>query len=101
MPCASSSMDRARRQWVKPGHDDEIWTALFLRLPFLRALPLLGCLLRHLLAFGPRLGKSDRDRLLAALDRPAGAAALQGACLALLHRAFDVGGSLFGIFTRH
>src|SRR6476620_1314966 len=74
---------------------------LLLRLPLLRRLSLPAGLLRHLLSLGTRLGQSDRDRLLAALDRLAGATALQGAGLALLHRAFDVSGSLLGIFGCH
>src|SRR5437588_12420813 len=37
-----------------------------------------------------RLGKADRDRLLPALDLPAGAAASERAGFALLHRALDL-----------
>src|SRR5450759_4776071 len=74
---------------------------LFRRLPLLRRLLFLRGLLRHLLAFRPRLGKADRDRLLAALDLAAGAAALQRTGLALLHRAPDLGGCLFRIFSCH
>jgi len=59
-------------------------------------LALLGrfAFLRDLLAFRPRLGQPNRDRLLAALDLAAGATAFQRAGLALLHRAPDLGGSL-------
>src|ERR1700687_5790357 len=66
-----------------------------LRRPLLGRLPFLCGLLRNLLSFGPRLGKPDRDRLLAALDLPPRTAALQGAGLALLHRAPNLGGCLF------
>src|SRR5258708_26114342 len=45
---------------------------------------------RHLGARLARLGEADRDRLLAALHRLAGAAALQRAVLALVHRAFHL-----------
>src|SRR5207253_398395 len=45
---------------------------------------------RHLGAGLARLGQADRDRLLAALHRLAGAAALQRAVLALVHRAFHL-----------
>src|SRR5437588_5922437 len=42
-----------------------------------------------------RLGKADRDRLLPALDLPAGAAASERAGFTLLHRALDLlGGAL-------
>ncbi len=60
-----------------------------------------GLLLRDFLSLFSRFGKPDRDRLLAALDLLAGAAALQGARLALLHRALDLGGRAFGIFSCH
>ena len=58
-------------------------------------------LLRHLLALGPRLRQSDRDRLLAARDLPARTAAPQRAGLALLHHAFDIAGGLLRIFACH
>jgi Ku protein len=58
-------------------------------------------LLRHLLSRFSCLRKTDRDRLLAALDLLARAAALQRAGLALLHRALDLGGRAFGIFSCH
>src|SRR5882757_7084372 len=78
---------------------------LLLRLAFLGSfLPRLSCLrrlLRDLLAFRSRLGKSDRDCLLAARDLLAGLAALQRAGLALLHRAPDLGGRLLRIFSCH
>src|SRR5437879_9583055 len=51
--------------------------------------PASGLLLRHPGAALARLGQADRNRLLAALDLPAGAAALQRAGLALLHGAAD------------
>jgi len=66
--------------------------------PFRR---LLRRLLRHLGAFTPRLGQPDRDRLLAACDLAAGAAALQRAGVALFHRALDLGRCLLGIFSCH
>src|SRR5204862_6367322 len=75
--------------------------ALLLGLLFLAGLAFLRGLLRHFLAFRPCFGQSDRDRLLAALDLLAGAPALQGAGLALLRRAADLGGSLLGIFASH
>src|ERR1700731_4896751 len=68
---------------------------LFGRLPFLRGL------LRNLLSFAPRLGKTDGDRLLAALDLSTRATALKGPGLALLHRAPDLGGCLFRILPCH
>src|SRR3954451_19044545 len=49
----------------------------------------------------PLLGQPDCDRLLAALDLATGPAALQSTCLALLHRALDVGRCLFRIFACH
>src|SRR5882724_6109021 len=58
-------------------------------------------LLRDFLAFRPRLGKANRDRLLPARDFLAGAAALQSAGLAFLHRAPDFGGCLFRILPCH
>src|SRR5436190_23213440 len=75
--------------------------ALLLRLPLLGSFPFLADLLRRLHSGGPRLGKPDRDRLLAALDLAAGPAALQRAGLALLHRASDLGGCFSRIFPRH
>src|SRR5262249_11480741 len=45
---------------------------------------------RHLAAGPARFGKADRDRLLSALHRLAGAAALQRAPLALVHRLLDL-----------
>ena len=68
---------------------------------FLRRLPFLRRFLRDFLAFRSRLGKPDRDRLLAARDLLAGPAALQCAGLALLHRAPDLGGRLLRIFSCH
>src|SRR6266852_8925799 len=67
----------------------------------LGALPFLRGLLRDLLAFRPRLGKTDRDRLLAALDLATGSTALQSPGLALLHRAPDLGRCLLRIFPCH
>ena len=55
-----------------------------LRLSLLGGLLFLRGLLRDFLAFRPRLGKTNRDRLLAAGDFLAGAAALQSPGLALL-----------------
>src|SRR4029450_11289410 len=72
-----------------------------LRRLLLQSLPFLRRLLRHLLAFGPRVRQSDRNRLFAAFDLPARAAALQRASLALLHRAFDIGRCLLRIFACH
>ena len=46
--------------------------------------------LRHFLALGPRFRQPDRDRLFAAPDLAAAAAALECAALALFHRAFDI-----------
>src|SRR5579871_2268660 len=46
-------------------------------------------LLRHLPPGGPRLAKTDRNRLLAARDRAARTPARQRPGLALLHRALD------------
>ena len=91
---------------VKPGHDENWWMPPPTSSPSASspssASWLLSCrLLRHLLALGARLGKPDRDRLLLALHRPAGTAALQGAGLAFLHRALDVGGSFLRIFSCH
>src|SRR4029450_8494623 len=54
-----------------------------------RPLALAGFLARHLGAFLARLRQANRDRLLAALDRSAGATTLQRAVLALVHRPFD------------
>src|SRR6266849_8978519 len=76
-------------------------TPLPCRFPFLRRLPLVRSLLRDFLAFRPRLGKADRDRLLAACDFLAGATALQRPGLALFHRALDIGGCLFRILPCH
>src|SRR6185369_12162556 len=45
---------------------------------------------RHFAAGLPRLRQADRDRLLLALHRLAGAAALQRAALALVHRLLDL-----------
>src|SRR5882757_203003 len=82
-----------------------------IRATFLAITPLPPCLalfgrlprrlLRDFCACGPRLGKTDRDRLLAAADLPPRAAALQSAGLALFHRALDLGGCLFRIFSCH
>src|SRR4051812_41263033 len=62
-----------------------------------------GCsralLRRHLLAFAARLGQADGDRLFAALDLAARAAALQRPGLALLHRAPDFGRRALGVFA--
>src|ERR1700731_654624 len=68
-------------------------------LPF--GFTLLRRLLRYLRSHGPRLGQADSNGLLAALDLAAGAAALQRAGLALLHRAADLGGGLLGILSCH
>src|SRR3954469_6429380 len=68
---------------------------------FLVAALFAALFLRHLLARPARFGKSDRDRLLAALDLLAGTAALQRALFAFLHRAFDFLGRAFGIFPCH
>src|SRR6185295_11755914 len=58
-----------------------------------------GFLLRHPRAALARLGQADRDRLLAAPDLPAGAAAAQRAGLALLHRAADLLGRTLRVFS--
>ena len=71
---------------------------------FFAALALLRALLlfrRDFRSLPPCLGQADRDRLLAALDLPSRATALQGAGLALLHRAPDLGGRLSRIFSCH
>src|ERR1700743_1082697 len=76
--------------------------ALLRRLLFLRRFALLrGFLLRDFRAGCTRFGKTDRDRLLAALDLPARATSFQRARLSLLHRAPDFGGRLLRIFSRH
>src|ERR1700741_795512 len=56
-------------------------------------------LLRHFGAALARFGQADRDRLLAALDLLAGAAAAQRAGLALLHRAAHLLRRAFPIFS--
>src|SRR5204862_7362636 len=48
-----------------------------------------------------RVGKTDRDRLLAALHFPSRASALQSPGLALFHRAPDLGGCFLRIFSCH
>src|SRR5437016_11318048 len=55
--------------------------------------------LRHPRAPLARLGQADGDRLLAALDLPAGAAAAQRAGLALLHGAAHFLGRALGVFS--
>src|SRR6266478_8437476 len=72
---------------------------LLLRFAFLGRL--LGSLLRHFRSRSPRFGKTDRDRLPAALDLLARPTTLQSAGLALFHRAPDFGGCLFRIFSCH
>src|SRR6476646_7124210 len=62
----------------------------------------LGCALLLRRNLGTRLasfGQTDRYRLLAALDRLAGAPALQRATLALMHRFLDFAGRLFSILS--
>src|SRR5438552_1378952 len=54
--------------------------------------------LRDLGALLARLGKSDSDRLLAALDLLARASAAKRARFLLLHRALDLLGGALGIF---
>src|SRR5258705_2474311 len=77
-----------------------VWSLSF-RFPLLGRLALLRGLLRNLSSFRPRLGQTDGDRLLATLDLPPRAAALQSPGLALLHRASNLGGCLFRIFPCH
>src|SRR5262249_36270390 len=65
-------------------------------------LPLLASLLlRHFLAFAARLGKADRDRLLAARHLPATASALERAAFTLVHGAFHLLRRAFRIFAGH
>src|SRR5882724_4845524 len=75
--------------------------ALSFRFTFFGSLPFLRTLLRDLHAFRPRFGKTDRDRLLAALDLATRSTALQSPGLALLHRAPDLGRCLLRIFPCH
>src|SRR5258708_3551737 len=75
--------------------------SLSLRLPLPGRLSLLRSLLGDLLSLRPRLGQTDGDRLLAALDLAPRSAALQSPGLALLHRARDLGGRLFRKFACH
>jgi hypothetical protein len=82
-------------------------TALPLRFAFLGFLSfLLRCFflrrfLRDFLSFSPSLGKTDRNRLLAACDSPPRAAAFQSPGLALLHHPLDVGGGFSRILPCH
>jgi hypothetical protein len=95
-----------------PGHDEKIRChrnamlplrfALLRRFLFLlRNLFLRRRSLRHFLALRPCLGKTDRDRLLAASDFPPRAAAPQSPGLALLHHPLDICGGLSRIFPCH
>src|SRR5882672_7121345 len=54
---------------------------------------------RHLCAGIPCFRQADRDRLLAARHASARAAALQGAALALAHRALDLLPSFLAVFS--
>src|SRR5512140_1777311 len=67
-----------------------------------RRLPLRLALLflRHFRAGAPRLGQTDRDRLLAALHLAAGPSAAQRAFLALVHRALHLPARLLSVL-RH
>src|SRR6185369_2852363 len=56
-----------------------------------------AALLRHLAARAARFRKADGDRLLAARDLLAGAAATQRAVLALVHRALHLALGLLSV----
>src|SRR5213076_3386753 len=75
---AASCAAGAAMKWLRPSRRTK--RVLLLRLRP-RLLPL-----RHLAAGAAGLGQADRDRLLAALHRLAGAAALQRPLLPLVHR---------------
>src|SRR5499427_1049724 len=61
----------------------------------------LGSLFWNFVAFAPRLGEPDRDRLLAALHFPTRAPAAQRAALALVHRPSDLLLSFLPVFRSH